>query len=61
MTSPDKPVTGSDGTFKVPVSQLYSGSLPLGQVTVKAAGSGDRAISTQFIVLPSGAASLPPG
>ncbi len=59
VTSPDKPVTGSDGTFKVPFSQLYSGPLPLGQVTVNVAGSGDRAISTQFIVLPPGAPTLP--
>ncbi len=59
VTSPDKPVTGSDGTFKVPFSQLYSGPLPLGQVTVNVAGSGDRAGSTQFIVLPAGAPTLP--
>jgi serine/threonine protein kinase len=59
VTSPYKPVTGSDGTFKVPVSQLYSGPLPLGQVTVNVAGSDDRAISTQFIVLPPGAPTLP--
>jgi serine/threonine protein kinase len=59
VTSPDKPVTGSDGTFKVPVSRLYSGPLPLGQVTVNVAGSDDRAISTQFIVLPVGAPTLP--
>jgi serine/threonine protein kinase len=59
VTSPDRPVTGSDGTFKVPVSQLYSGPLPLGQVTVNVAGSDDRANSTQFIVLPPGAPTLP--
>jgi hypothetical protein len=59
VTSPDKPVTGSDGTFKVPVSRLYSGPLPLGQVMVNVAGSDDRAISTQFIVLPPGAPTLP--
>ena len=61
VTSPDKPVTGSDGTFKVPVSRLYSGPLQLGLVTVHAAGSGGRAISTQFIVLPTGGAALPAG
>ena len=59
VTSPDKPVTASDGTFKVPVSRLYSGPLPLGQVTVNVAGSGDRATSTLFIVLPGGAPALP--
>jgi hypothetical protein len=59
VTSPDKPVTASDGTFKVPVSRLYSGPLPLGQVTVNVAGSGDRATSTLFIVLPAGAPTLP--
>ena len=61
VTSPDKPVTASDGTFKVPVSRLYSGPLQMGLVTVRAAGSGGRAISTQFIVLPPGAAPLPAG
>jgi serine/threonine protein kinase len=61
ITSPDMPVTGSDGTFKVPVSQLYSGPLQLGLVTVHVTGSGGRAISTQFIVLPQGVAPLPGG
>jgi serine/threonine protein kinase len=61
ITSPDMPVTGSDGTFKVPVSRLYSGPLQLGLVTVHVAGSGGRAISTQFIVLPQGVAPLPGG
>ena len=37
------------GRFKVPVSQLYPGSLPLGLFTVEVTGSGGRATSTQFM------------
>jgi hypothetical protein len=57
VTSRDKPVTGADGTFRVPVSQLYSGPLGLGLVTVEVTGSGGTA-STQFMVIPPGP---PPG
>jgi hypothetical protein len=55
FTSPDKPVTGADGTFKVPVSQLYSNSLQLGAFTVEVTGSGGHTTSTEFIVIPAGA------
>jgi hypothetical protein len=55
FTSPDKPVTGADGTFKVPVSQLYSNSLQLGAFTVDVTGSGGHTTSTEFIVIPAGA------
>jgi hypothetical protein len=52
---PTRPVTlvaGPDGTFQVPVSRLYPGTLALGMVTVKAAGPGGRTLSTTFIVIP---------
>jgi serine/threonine protein kinase len=55
VTSADKPVTGPDGTFTVPVRQLYSGSLPLGVVTVSVAVTGGHPASTQFMVIPQGA------
>ena len=55
FTSPDKPVTGADGTFKVPVSQLYPDSLQLGAFTVEVTGSGGHMASTEFIVIPVGA------
>ena len=55
FTSPDKPVTGADGTFMIPVSQLYSNSLQLGQFTVEVTGSGGHTTSTEFIVIPEGA------
>ncbi len=61
IKSPDMPVTGSDGTFKVPVSQLYSGPLQLGLVTVHADVSGGRAPSTEFMVLPQAGPPPPPG
>ena len=54
-TSADKPVSGQDGTFRVVFSQLYSGTLQLGLVTVSVAGPGGQAFDTQFMVIPSGA------
>ena len=62
MTSPYHAVTLSDGTFSVPVSQLYSGPLQPGLVTVSATGPGDGTVQTQFMVLPQGAppAGAPP-
>jgi hypothetical protein len=44
-------VAGPDGRFQVQVSRLHSSPLPLGMVTVRAAGSG-RTLSTSFIVIP---------
>jgi serine/threonine protein kinase len=55
QTSADKPVTGQDGTFKVAFSQLYSGSLQLGLVSVSVSEPGGHAVGTQFMVIPSGA------
>ena len=55
FTSPVKPVTEADGTFKIPVSQLYSNSLQPGAFTVDVTGSGGHTASTQFIVIPEGA------
>jgi serine/threonine protein kinase len=58
ITSPYHAVAKPDGTFQVPVNQLYQGSLGLGQVTVTASGPGGSRAQTVFIVIPSGA---PPG
>jgi len=55
VTSPYHAVTLSDGTFSVPVSQLYSGPLQQGLVTVSATGPGGGTAQTQFMVLPPGA------
>jgi len=55
FTSPDKPVTEANGTFMIPVGQLYSKSLQLGAFTVEVTGSGGHAASTEFIVIPEGA------
>ena len=52
MTSPVHAVARADGTFSVPVSQLYAGPLPLGLVTVTASEPGGRTASTQFAVVP---------
>ena len=62
VTSPYHAVTLSDGTFSVPVSQLYSGPLQQGLVTVSATGPGGGTAQTQFMVLPPGAppAGAPP-
>jgi serine/threonine protein kinase len=51
-TPPLTLIAGPDGTFQVPASRLYSSTLALGMVTVKAAGSGGRTLSTSFIVIP---------
>src|SRR5712691_7313853 len=53
VTSADMPTTGPDGTFTVPVRQLYSGSLSLGLVTVSVTGPGGRPVTTQFMVIPA--------
>ncbi|HEV2537070.1 MAG TPA: serine/threonine-protein kinase [Streptosporangiaceae bacterium] len=55
QTSADQPVTGQDGTFKVAFSQLYSGSLQLGLVSVSVTDPSGHAVGTQFMVIPSGA------
>jgi hypothetical protein len=55
ITSTFKPVTTANGTFKVPVSQLYSGPLQLGLFTVQVTAPGGSQAQTQFMVLPPGA------
>ena len=55
VTSADRPVTGQDGTFTVTISQLYSGQLQLGLVTVSVAGAGGKPVQTEFMVIPPGA------
>jgi hypothetical protein len=61
-TSTVRPVTTADGTFKAPISQLYSGSLQPGLVTVQVTAPGGSNVQTQFMVLPPGAppAGAPP-
>jgi hypothetical protein len=54
QTSADRPVTGSDGTFKVSFAQLYRGPLQLGLVTVTVTGPAGQAFDTQFMVIPAG-------
>jgi serine/threonine protein kinase len=56
LTSPDQVRVGADGTFRVPVSQLYSSSLQLGLVTVDASAPGGLPASTQFVIIPPGPA-----
>jgi serine/threonine protein kinase len=58
-TSPRSVRVGADGTFQVVVSQLYSGPLSLGLVTVDANAPGGAHASTEFMIIPSGAP--PPG
>jgi serine/threonine protein kinase len=53
-TSPQNATVGQDGTFRVAVSQLYSGPLSDGLVTVTASGPGGPPASTQFMVIPPG-------
>ena len=53
-TSPYHAAVGRDGTFRVPVSRLYSGPLQLGEYTVRASASGSSGASTQFMVIPDG-------
>ena len=62
-TSTFRPVTTTSGTFKAPISQLYSGSLQPGLVTVQVTEPGGSNVQTQFMVLPAGAppAGAPPG
>jgi len=62
VTSTFKPVTAANGTFKVLVSQLYSGPLQLGLFTVQVTAPGGSNVQTQFMVLPPGAppAGAPP-
>jgi serine/threonine protein kinase len=55
QTAADKPVTSSNGTFGVPVTQLHHGPFPLGLVTVSVTGSGGSAADTVFMVIPAGA------
>ena len=64
VTSPVKPVVGPDGTFKVPVSELYSGQLSPGLCTVEATPSDGSQAQTQFMVIPAAAppaGTLPSG
>ena len=58
LTSPYHATVGRDGTFRVPVSRLYSGPLQLGEFTVRASAPGSSGASTQFMVIPDG---RPPG
>ena len=62
-TSTVRPVTTSSGTFQAKVSQLYSGSLQPGLVTVQVTAPGGSNVQTQFMVLPPGEppAGAPPG
>jgi serine/threonine protein kinase len=57
VTSPVHLTARADGTFTVPVSRLYPGSLPPGLITVTASESSGRTASTQFAVVPP----QPPG
>jgi serine/threonine protein kinase len=59
VTSTVKPVIAANGTFTVPVSQLYSGSLEPGLVTVQVSAPDGNSTQTQFMVIPPGAP--PPG
>jgi serine/threonine protein kinase len=61
VTSPATPVTTVTGTFRIPVSQLYPGSLQLGLFTVTVTGSDGRSAQTEFMIVPAGApAGAPP-
>jgi len=61
-TSTVRPVATASGTFKASISQLYSGSLQPGLVTVQVTMPGGSNASTNFMVLPPGAppAGAPP-
>jgi hypothetical protein len=61
-TSTFRPITTHSGTFQAPISQLYSGSLQPGLVTVQVTAPGGSNVQTQFMVLPPGAppAGAPP-
>ena len=54
VTSAVEPVATANGTFKVLVSDLYSGPLQLGLFTVKVTAPDGSHASTQFMVLPPG-------
>jgi hypothetical protein len=54
VTSTYHAVAGPDGTFSVPVSQLYAGPLQQGLVTINATAPGAGTPQTQFMVLPLG-------
>jgi serine/threonine protein kinase len=58
LTSPYHATVEPDGTFRVEVSQLYSGPLQQGEFTVDASVSGSSQASTRFMVIPAGP---PPG
>ena len=62
LTSTFHPVTKADGTFRVLVSQLYSGRLQPGLFTVQVTAPGGSHAKTYFMVLPPGAppAGAPP-
>jgi hypothetical protein len=53
-TAPVTLVTGQDGTLRIPVGRLHTGSLPLGMVTVKVTAPGGPDLTTHFIVIPTG-------
>jgi hypothetical protein len=57
-TSPLNVTVPPGGTFRVAVSQLYSGPLTYGLVTVAASGPGGVHATTEFMVIPTGP---PPG
>jgi len=61
-TSTFRPVTTAGGTFHASISQLYSGSLQPGLVTVQVTAPGGSNVQTNFMVLPPGAppAGAPP-
>ncbi len=61
-TSAVRPVTTASGTFKALISQLHSGSLQPGLVTVQVTAPGGSNAQTEFMVLPPGAppAGAPP-
>jgi hypothetical protein len=61
-TSTVSPVTTTSGTFQAPISQLYSGSLQPGLVTVQVTAPGGSDVQTNFMVLPPRAppAGAPP-
>jgi len=55
VTSTFRPVTSADGTFKVPVSELYPGPLQQGLFTVQVTAPGASPAQTAFMVIPPGA------
>jgi len=59
VTSTVRPVARANGTFRVPVSQLYPGPLQLGLFTVLVTAPDGSQAQTQFMVIPAGAAPPP--